>query len=100
MLAGFKTKLQSARQLNTGYSDDEVEGKEEEDVEDESTDISWMKHKLQFEDEETKKKVLDANVTDLDRYDYFDPRNPLTQRRKEASKQKAKEKKELKTKVI
>jgi len=101
LLQGFQTKLQSVKQLTTGYSDDDDDDEEgkEDDVEDENNDISWMKHKLQFENEETKKKVLDANVTELDRYDVFDPRNPLTQRRKEASKQKAREKRDQKTKI-
>lgn len=46
-----------------------------------------MNHKLQFE-AENKKKVLDANVHDVDRYEIHDPRNPLTKRRREESKQK------------
>jgi len=39
---------------------------------------------LQFESNE--RKVLDANVHDIDRYEIFDPRNPLTVRRREESK--------------
>jgi len=39
---------------------------------------------LQFESSE--RKVLDANVHDIDRYEIFDPRNPLTVRRREESK--------------
>jgi len=39
---------------------------------------------LQFESAE--RKVLDANVHDIDRYEIFDPRNPLTVRRREESK--------------
>lgn len=38
-------------------------------------------------DEEKKRKVIDANVEELDRYEIHDPRNPLTKRRREASKQ-------------
>lgn len=41
-------------------------------------------HGLQFESSE--RKVLDANVHDVDRYEIFDPRNPLTVRRREESK--------------
>jgi len=41
-------------------------------------------HGLQFESSE--RKVLDANVHELDRYEIFDPRNPLTVRRREESK--------------
>lgn len=90
LLNSFKSKLTSARQLSTGYSDSEEEKEVEEDKVDESNDISWLKHKLKFE-ESTHNKVLDANVTDVDRYDVFDPRNPLTQRRRESSKKKMKE---------
>lgn len=91
LLDSFKSKLSSAKQLSTGYSDSEEEKEVEEDMVDESNDISWLKHKLKF-DEAGKNKVLDANVTDVDRYDVFDPRNPLTQRRRETSKKKMKEK--------
>lgn len=52
-----------------------------------------MTHKLIFEDEERKRKVIDANVQELDRYEIYDPRNPLTKRRRENSKQTMKEKK-------
>ena len=41
-------------------------------------------HGLQFESSE--RKVLDANVHEIDRYEIFDPRNPLTVRRREESK--------------
>ncbi len=50
-----------------------------------------MKGKLEFEDH--KRKVLDANVTDSDRYEIYDPRNPLAQRRRQESKQQMREKK-------
>lgn len=85
LLDKFKNKLTSAKTIASGYSDDEKEEEEEE----EDTDKSWMSHKLQFEDD--KKKVLDANVHDVDRYEIHDPRNPLTKRRREASKQAMKE---------
>jgi len=39
---------------------------------------------LQFESSE--RKVIDANVHDIDRYEIFDPRNPLSVRRREESK--------------
>jgi len=45
---------------------------------------------LQFES--NKRKVLDANVHDVDRYEIFDPRNPLTVRRREESKRAMQEK--------
>ncbi|XP_035828422.1 spliceosome-associated protein CWC27 homolog isoform X2 [Aplysia californica] len=94
LLAKFQSKLTSAKQLSTGYSDSEGEEEKKEDDNstlDDSGDISWMKHKLQF-DESGNKKVLDANVTDSDRYEIYDPRNPLTQRRRESSKKKSKQK--------
>lgn len=47
-----------------------------------------MQHTLRFE--EQKRKVLDANIHDVDRYEIHDPRNPLTKRRREESKQKMK----------
>ena len=48
-----------------------------------------MCHKLRFVDKSH--KVLDANITDADRYEIFDPRNPMTKRRREASKQAMKD---------
>ena len=47
--------------------------------------------KLEFD--EHKRKVIDANVSELDRYEIFDPRNPLNKRRREASKQSMKQNK-------
>lgn len=49
-----------------------------------------LRHKLHFV--EPDKKVLDANVHDIDRYELFDPRNPLNKRRREVSKQALREK--------
>ena len=40
-----------------------------------------MCHKLHFNSRD--KKVIDANVTDSDRYEIFDPRNPMNKRRRE-----------------
>ena len=48
-----------------------------------------MNHKLTFD--ETNRKVMDANVKELDRYEIFDPRNPINQRRREESKKQMKE---------
>ena len=42
-----------------------------------------MTHKLTFEGHN--KRVIDANTADLDRYEMFDPRNPLNIRKREAS---------------
>ena len=52
-----------------------------------------MRHKLKFMTEDRKRKVIDANVEELDRYEIHDPRNPLTKRRREASKQVMKDRK-------
>ena len=43
-----------------------------------------LNHKLNCE--ESERRALDANVAELDRYELFDPRNPLTKRRREESK--------------
>ncbi|CAC5412959.1 SDCCAG10 [Mytilus coruscus] len=104
MLSKFKTKLSSAKLLGGDYDDDEEEkvnekveekkegeGKKMEEEEDDPTDLSWMRHRLKFMDDERKRKVIDANVEELDRYEIHDPRNPLTKRRREASKQVMKE---------
>ena len=53
---------------------------------------SILTHKLEL-DEEVKKKVIDANIADHDRYDIYDPRNPLNKRKREESKAIIKEKK-------
>lgn len=95
MLEKFQSKLASVRQLASNYSDSDGEGEkkaeEAEDIEEDPTDLSWMQHKLKFE-EPRKTKVLDANVDDSERYDVNDPRNPLTKRRREESKKKSKRK--------
>ena len=49
-----------------------------------------MSHKLEFDVKEG--KVIDANIDDADRYEISDPRNPLTIRRREASKKAMKDK--------
>ncbi|XP_059151852.1 spliceosome-associated protein CWC27 homolog isoform X2 [Physella acuta] len=91
ILEKFQSKLSSVKQLKVDYSDSEGEEKSGDNAEEEASDLSWMRHKLQFEDT-GKKKVIDANITDADRYEIHDPRNPLTQRRREASKKKNKKK--------
>ena len=47
---------------------------------------SWLKHKLQVEEEEEENPVLakDANLkNDADWYDVHDPRNPINKQRRE-----------------
>jgi peptidyl-prolyl cis-trans isomerase SDCCAG10 len=48
-----------------------------------------MSHKLEFE--EKNRKVLDANVSESDRYEIYDPRNPINQRRRGADKESKKQ---------
>ncbi|GFR66125.1 peptidyl-prolyl cis-trans isomerase CWC27 homolog [Elysia marginata] len=96
MLEKFQSKLTSVRQLAANYSDSDGEGgkKADEDVEgaeDDPSDLSWMQHRLKFE-EPIQSKVLDANVDDAERYEINDPRNPLTKRRREEGKKKSKRK--------
>lgn len=57
-----------------------------------------MNHKLEFGDSHV--KVLDANVTDVDRYEIYDPRNPMTKRRREEAKNEAKRKRKEKNQVL
>lgn len=57
-----------------------------------------MSHKLEFGDAHG--KVLDANVTDVDRYEIYDPRNPMTKRRNEEAKKEAKRQRKEKQAVV
>ena len=92
MLAKFQSKLQTAKQF-ADYGDEEKKEdlEEGEDEEDDPNDVSWMSHQLKFDSKAN--KVLDANVNDAERYEIFDPRNPMNQRRREASKHALKDKK-------
>jgi len=83
LLAKFKSKLESA-----------VEVEEKVDGDDDDDDAGWMTHTLRCEEHE--KHAKDANVRELERYDATDPRNPLTQRRREASELAMKGKKSKK----
>lgn len=56
------------------------------------TDEGWMSHVLQFEDRS--RKVKDASMQDEDTFEIYDPRNPVTKRRREESKKIMREKKE------
>ncbi|XP_008641769.2 PREDICTED: peptidyl-prolyl cis-trans isomerase CWC27 homolog, partial [Corvus brachyrhynchos] len=55
-------------------------------------DEGWMSHVLQFEDRS--RKVKDASMQDEDTFEIYDPRNPVTKRRREESKKIMREKKE------
>lgn len=50
-----------------------------------------MSHVLHFEDKT--RKVKDASVPDEDTFEIYDPRNPVTKRRREESKKILREKK-------
>lgn len=58
---------------------------EETESEAAAAPASIWTHKLQIDDE-IKQKVIDANVADNDRWDIYDPRNPLNKRKREESK--------------
>ncbi|XP_060077332.1 spliceosome-associated protein CWC27 homolog [Ylistrum balloti] len=90
LLSKFQNKLRSAKVIGGEYEEEEEDDNEGEE---DSGDMSWMRHTLKFDTEESKRRVIDANVQELDRYDYIDPRNPLNQRRREASKQAMKARK-------
>lgn len=74
----------------------EVSSKNSEDVkENEGEEVesgSIWTHKLEIDDE-IKQKVIDANVADNDRWDIYDPRNPLNKRKREESKHAMKDRK-------
>lgn len=90
ILAKFQSRLHDIQMQPA--EEEKKETADENEDEDEGDDLSWLGHKLEFEDKS--KKVMDANVAEDDRYEIFDPRNPMNQRRREASKQAMKDKKE------
>ena len=53
---------------------------------------SLLTHKLDIDDE-IRMKVIDANVADNERYDIYDPRNPLNKRKRDESRDMSREKK-------
>ncbi|KFM62034.1 Peptidyl-prolyl cis-trans isomerase CWC27-like protein, partial [Stegodyphus mimosarum] len=77
-LEKFKNSLETAKR--SCHSDEESNDKDDDDV-------AWMVHSLCAEDQ---KVVLakDANLPSTDRYELSDPRNPITERRRKAKKQK------------
>uniref|UniRef100_A0A6M2DCY2 Spliceosome-associated protein CWC27 homolog n=1 Tax=Xenopsylla cheopis TaxID=163159 RepID=A0A6M2DCY2_XENCH len=82
LLAKFQKKMNEARQKD----DEDVETTNKEDIDDDDDkDESWLSHKLEFEDKGT---VLakDASTKGDDWFEIYDPRNPLTKRRREESK--------------
>ncbi|XP_014675261.1 PREDICTED: peptidyl-prolyl cis-trans isomerase CWC27 homolog [Priapulus caudatus] len=91
LLKKFQQKLQEA---NEPAADDDSAvaggGDDDDDDNDDDNDEGWMHHRLEFEAHEG--KVRDVNVHEADAFEISDPRNPINQRRREASKQKLKEK--------
>lgn len=83
LLNQFKSKL---TQAIAETPEDNIPEMEVED------DEGWMSHVLQFEDKS--RKVKDASMQDSDTFEIYDPRNPVTKRRREESKKLMREKKE------
>lgn len=84
MLKAFKERMFKAKESTNNN--------EKEEIEVEASLETILTHRLDI-DEEIKKKVIDANVADHERYDIYDPRNPLNKRKREESKEVIKEKK-------
>ncbi|XP_054843397.1 spliceosome-associated protein CWC27 homolog [Eublepharis macularius] len=82
LLDSFKSKL------NQAIAETPENEASEPEVED---DEGWMSHVLHFEDKS--RKVKDASVPDEDTFEIYDPRNPVTKRRREESKKILREKK-------
>ncbi|CAF0976799.1 unnamed protein product [Brachionus calyciflorus] len=90
MLNAFKERLFKAKETSKDSGKEESEKIENET---ETTGLSSiLTHRLDVDDE-IKRKVIDANVADNERYDIYDPRNPLNKRKREESKEIIKEKK-------
>ena len=93
MLNAFKERLFKAKKLET--SEDEATDPETKPLSapaEASSLDSILTHRLEM-DEEIRRKVIDANIADHDRYDISDPRNPLNKRKREESKEILREKK-------
>ncbi|ODM89313.1 Peptidyl-prolyl cis-trans isomerase CWC27 [Orchesella cincta] len=94
LLAKFKSKIETAKEAYADTEDPKgnlEEGEEEE--EEKPDDISWLARKLQNEQSKGEVLAKDANTKSDDWFDIYDPRNTLTKRRREQSKQDSKEKK-------
>ncbi|KFU95501.1 Peptidyl-prolyl cis-trans isomerase CWC27, partial [Chaetura pelagica] len=83
LLDRFKSKLTQAIEETPENEVSEPEA---------DNDEGWMSHVLQFEDRS--RKVKDASMQDEDTFEIYDPRNPVTKRRREESKKIMREKKE------
>lgn len=94
LLKAFKERMFKAKYENidpdTEKSEIEKECSKVQEIEQTETILT---HRLDV-DEEIKRKVIDANIADHERYDIYDPRNPLNKRKRgecqEVTKQKKK----------
>lgn len=91
MLAKFKNKLYDAKEKVASSSTD-TKAKPPTGGDSDLPDENWLGHELHFE---CNNPVLakDAATKEDDWYDVYDPRNPLNKRRREAAKNKNKNKK-------
>lgn len=93
LLKKFQQKLALAKDSSheidegTDVVDPDTNKSKEEGEDDEDDDSGWMTHKLQFNKADA---VLakDANTKEDDWFDIYDPRNPVTKRRREAGQDK------------
>ncbi len=96
MLKAFRERLFKAKKgdQNEDENDEEATSNKSENEEEkgQEKESSIWTHKLELE-EDIKQKVIDANVADHERYDIYDPRNPLNKRKREESRDLMKEKK-------
>ena len=95
MLQAFRQRLFKAKKVDdtedAATATDEAKQPQQQGESDEAKESIWT-HKLEIE-EEIKQKVIDANIADHERYDIFDPRNPLNKRKREESKDIMRDKK-------
>ncbi|XP_071053703.1 spliceosome-associated protein CWC27 homolog [Onthophagus taurus] len=77
LLSKFKNKLHTVKE-NSESSKNEEENEDNDDVD---NDESWMSHELKFKTDDV---ILakDANTKDDDWYEIYDPRNPISKRRR------------------
>jgi peptidyl-prolyl cis-trans isomerase SDCCAG10 len=92
LLAAFRDRLFKAKEQSS--NDQDPSEQLDKSLSEQTVDPldSILKHRLELT-EEIKQKVIDANLADNDRYDIYDPRNPLNKRKLEESKKAAKERK-------
>lgn len=87
ILAKFQERLKKAKEEEENDNEDNTNNIDiGDDDDDDDNGDRWLRHKLYFED---KGPILakDASIKTEDTYEIFDPRNPINQRRREASKQ-------------